>query len=84
MDPTLGKQAGRSKEVNGMQESCYCGRTGEIEDRETVRDGDGRQALACPDCGHLDHLSWLPADTRGFVFAEASRREAYRGMPLTA
>ncbi len=42
-----------------MQEACYCGRTGEIEDREPVIDGDGRAALECPQCGHLDHLSWL-------------------------
>ncbi len=70
--------------MNGMRESCYCGRTGEIEDRKSVRDGDGRAALECPDCGHLDHLSWLPANARGRVFEEARRREADRRMPLTA
>ncbi|QIN82331.1 hypothetical protein GBA63_06460 [Rubrobacter tropicus] len=67
-----------------MRESCYCGRAGEIEDREPVTDGDGRRALKCPDCGHLDHLSWLSADARVRVFEEAKRREADRRMPLTA
>lgn len=67
-----------------MQEACYCGRTGEIEDRKAVRDGDGREALQCPDCGHLDHLTWLPADARDRVFAEAKGREIGRGIPMSA
>lgn len=67
-----------------MQEACYCGRTGEIEDRLAVRDDDGREALQCPDCGHLDHLSWLQADAREGVFAEARRRADDQRMPLTA
>ena len=68
-----------------MQESCYCGRTGEIEDRKPVVDGDGRATLECPDCGHVDHLSWLPADARDRLFAEAERRTyGGRKMPLSA
>jgi len=59
-----------------MQEACYCGRTGEIEDREPVIDGDGRAALECPQCGHLDHLSWLP--NQETVFEEARRRSRER------
>ncbi len=59
-----------------MQEACYCGRTGEIEDREPVIDGDGRAALECPRCGHLDHLSWLPNQEP--VFEEARRRSRER------
>ena len=27
-----------------MLEACYCGRTGELEDRKPVTDGDGREA----------------------------------------
>ena len=42
-----------------MLEICYCGRTGELEDRNLVSDDDGREGLECPQCGHLDHLSWL-------------------------
>lgn len=67
-----------------MQEACYCGRTGEIEDRMAVRDDDGREALRCPDCGHLDHLSWLPTDAKDQVFAEAKRRADGRRMPISA
>lgn len=59
-----------------MQEACYCGRTGEIEDREPVIDGDGRAALECPRCGHLDHLSWLQNPEP--VVEEARRRSGER------
>jgi hypothetical protein len=72
------------KEVSGMQEVCYCGRSGEIEDREVVRAGDGRGALRCPDCIHMDHLSWLPAEARDLTLAEAKRRAISRGMPMSA
>jgi hypothetical protein len=47
-----------------MLESCFCGRTGEFEDREPVVTRDGERALRCPDCGHLDHLTWLPEEAR--------------------
>ena len=57
-----------------MQESCFCGRTGEIEDREPVYLGDGELALGCPDCEHLDRLQWLPEDARLSVYEEAERR----------
>jgi hypothetical protein len=59
-----------------MVETCYCGRTGELEDRKPVIDDDGREALACPRCGHLDHLSWLQ-EPEG-VFDEARRRSGER------
>lgn len=44
-----------------MQEVCYCGRVGEVEDREPVTDAYGRETLRCPNdaCGHLDDLSWV-------------------------
>ena len=58
-----------------MRESCYCGRTGEIEDREPVATEDGGQVLRCPDCGHLDHLYWLPEEARRHVFAEAESKQ---------
>ena len=57
-----------------MREACYCGRTGEIEDREPVATEDGGQALRCPDCGHLDHLDWLPEGASRRAFEEAGRR----------
>ena len=59
-----------------MREVCYCGRTGEIEDREPVATEDGGRALGCPGeaCGHLDRLDWLPEEARRQVFEEAERR----------
>jgi hypothetical protein len=57
-----------------MLESCYCGRTGEIEDRERVTTEDGRRALRCPECGHLDSLEWLPEELGRQVFEEAGPR----------
>lgn len=59
-----------------MREACYCGRIGSIEDREPVVTGDGRRALGCPDCGHLDRLDWLPEDARRQAFEEAELRQA--------
>jgi hypothetical protein len=58
-----------------MRESCYCGRTGEIEVREPIAASEGGQALSCPDCGHLDRLDWLPEEARRHVFEEAGRRQ---------
>lgn len=57
-----------------MLEICFCGRTGEMEDREPVVTGDGRRALRCPDCGHLDHLRWLPEEAGRRVLEKAERR----------
>lgn len=68
-----------------MREACFCGRTGEIEDREPVTGVDGRAGLACPGegCGHTDRLEWLPDDARRLLFLEAARRSAVR-RPLSA
>jgi hypothetical protein len=57
-----------------MRESCYCGRTGEIEDREPIATEAGGRALRCPDCGHLDRLDWPPEEARRHVFEQAGRR----------
>jgi hypothetical protein len=64
-------------EVREMLESCYCGRTGEIEDRESVVAADGRRALGCPreDCGHLEYLEWLPEEARRTVFERMERKQ---------
>ena len=58
-----------------MLESCYCGRTGEIEDREPVSTDDGQRVPRCPDCGHLELLDWLPEEARRHVFDEAESRQ---------
>ena len=60
MDSFLTQQTGlERKEVHAMRESCFCGRSGELEDREPVLDTEARWLLRCPDCGHLDDLRWL-------------------------
>jgi hypothetical protein len=61
-----------------VRESCYCGRVGEVEDREPVwRDGR-TEALRCPRCDHLDALPCLDAAARREVFEEAERRSLER------
>lgn len=62
-----------------MRESCYCGRTGQVSDRRPVVTEGGERALACPDCGHLEYLEWLPEDARRDVF-----RTAESGQPTAA
>ncbi len=57
-----------------MQESCFCGRTGEVEQREPVLNGDGYRALQCPECGHVDDLLWVPQDSRLLLWEEVIRR----------
>ncbi len=58
-----------------MREPCYCGPTGDLEDREPVYLGDGQHGLRCPACGHLDGLSWLDRDAREGVLEESARRQ---------
>jgi len=59
-----------------MKEICFCGRMGEVEDREPVLDGDGRRALQCPSetCGHVDDLRWLSEEARLLLWEKAIRR----------
>ena len=71
----LDRNTTRAKEVSEMLESCYCGRTGEIEDREPVATGGGGRALRCPDCGHLERLDRLPEEARQHAFEEAESRQ---------
>jgi len=66
-----------------MREASFCGRIGEVEDRELVRTTLGEPALGCPDeaCGHTDRLEWLPEETRRLVVKEAARRGANAPIP---
>lgn len=59
-----------------MEESCFCGRMGEVEDREPVLNGDGSRALRCPSeaCGHVDDLRWLSEEDRLLLWEKAVRR----------
>ena len=61
-----------------MRESCYCGRVGEVEDRDPAYEGDHVEALRCPRCGHLDALPQLAAAARHSLFDEAERRSLER------
>jgi hypothetical protein len=57
-----------------MQEVCYCGRRGDVEDREPVWRAGESSGLRSPECGHLDFLPQLDAYARRLVFGEAERR----------
>ena len=61
-----------------MREVCFCGRIGEVEDREPVTTATGAPALRCPEeaCGHIDRLEWLSEETRNLVVKVAARRSA--------
>ena len=59
------------------RESCFCGRVGNLEDREPVYAGAGEWALSCPMCGHLDRLEAWSEAARSCTLAEAAwRRES--------
>jgi hypothetical protein len=72
------------KEVDGMREICFCGRSGEVEDREPVSLDGGERALVCPDCGHIDRVNWLSGEARTDVLGEAAKRHARRKPPTAA
>lgn len=57
-----------------MQEVCFCGRSGDVRDREPILDDDGRWTLRCPSCGHLDYLEWLAEEAGLLLWGEARRR----------
>ena len=66
-----------------MREACFCGRVGEIEDREPVSLDGGERALRC-ECGHLERVAWLSGENRKEVFEEKpsrGRRDAGSRMP---
>jgi len=57
-----------------MLESCFCGHSGELEDRLPVLDAEARWLLRCPSCGHLDDLRWLGEETALLIWGEAVDR----------
>lgn len=65
-----------------MLEVCFCGRIGDVRDREPVLDEGGKWLLKCRDCGHLDDLGWLPGEAGFLVWGEA--REQNEGQPPKA
>ena len=64
-----------------MKEDCFCGRRGEITDREPILDESGRWALTCRSCGHTDYLEWLSVEGGLVLWGEAKpRRELSVGQ----
>jgi hypothetical protein len=57
----------------GMHEACFCGWIGNLAEREPAYLGDGDWGLACPRCGRVDRLEWLPAGARE-AYLSAARR----------
>lgn len=62
-----------------MKEDCFCGRRGEITDREPIMDEPGRWALRCTGCGHTDYLEWL-SEEADLVHRGEARRELSVGQ----
>jgi glutaredoxin 3 len=68
-----------------VKESCFCGQSEEPGYREPVLNEGGQWALRCPDCGHLDDLSWVSEEARPLVLGLARRRRQVRlTRPRTA
>ncbi len=58
-----------------MQQACYCGRVGDVEDQQLmILDARGERALRCKGCGYIDRLVWLSKEARELVLEEAERR----------
>jgi hypothetical protein len=67
-----------------MQEACYCGRTGDLRNREPVLSDNSRWALRCPDCSRLDYLHWLSDEAGLVLWGEAKERWEERSSPATS
>ncbi len=63
-----------------MRETCFCGRTDEVSNREPILDANGKWALRCPDCGHVDYLEWL-SDEAGLLLWGAAKQRRHRHLP---
>lgn len=68
----------RTKDDVMMHETCFCGWSGELADREPVSVGNSTRGLACPACGHLDCLEWLRESATRLLLEEATRRQHER------
>lgn len=68
-----------------MIEVCFCGWRGAVEDRRYLRLDDDHEVLACPNCGHVDTLDYLPDVSRREMLAVARARSVahrYSTMPI--
>ena len=65
-----------------MREFCYCGRYGDIEDRDLVFGLKGDIGLRCPRCGHVGALGWQSPQEQAAVWTEIQRRQTAALAPL--
>lgn len=65
-----------------MREVCFCGWSGDVEDRLPMYLGDGDWGLVCPACSHVDLLLWLPEAARRATLLETVRRQDARDAAL--
>jgi hypothetical protein len=64
-----------------MKEDCFCGRRGEITDREPILDESGRWTLTCWSCDHTAYLEWFSEEPGLVLRGEAKpRRELSVGQ----
>lgn len=61
-----------------MKHSCCW--AGDLDGREPVMDSEGRGALRCPVCGHMDYMEYLPNEVRFVIWKEAKRRYGVRHL----
>jgi hypothetical protein len=61
-----------------MIEVCFCGWRGPVQNRRYVRTDDYSEALACPNCGHLDPVDYLPELSRRELLDIAMQRTTSR------
>jgi hypothetical protein len=67
-----------------MREVCFCGWLGELEDRGYVYLGEGESGLACPQCGHIDRLDFLPEQNRRDLLSGAWQKQQARIQQMAA
>ena len=65
-----------------MREVCFCGWSGDVEDRLPMYLSDGDWGLVCPACGQVDLLLWLPEAARRATLREAVSRQDARDATL--
>ncbi|MGF1473373.1 MAG: hypothetical protein ACFB50_16755 [Rubrobacteraceae bacterium] len=55
-----------------MQEVCYCGRSGDIQDRFPALYSERKRTLEGFNCGHTNYLDWLPEEISFLLWKKRS------------
>jgi hypothetical protein len=58
-----------------VTEVCFCGWSGDFEDKELVLVAEGLCGLRCPRCGRIDALDALPPTARTAMIQAAIERQ---------